>query len=434
MNRFVGKILFFFVRRLRGESVDQCIKIVRQVENFDKARLKKYQQNRLNDIIKNLSKKIPNYSKIKITDNCELKDFPILNKDSIKENNKLFQTKQKVRLSKRSTSGSTGTPFSFYKDRFSTAFMDAVMYHSYTWHGINIGDRQVRFWGFPISKRAKIRELFKDFLMNRLRMSAFEISDESMHSFYKKMIRFRPDYFYGYPSLIYEFACFAERSGLCFDHLRLKGIIVTGEQVVDEHLFKIEEIFHTDVIIEYGCTEVGIIAFQCPQKNMHIMSSNIIVEIIKDGRSVLDEEGKIVVSELSGNSMPFLRYELGDIGAISSQPCTCGLQFPVLKVVSGRLDSFILTPSGRKVYDAILAYTLKEGVKTFKAVQKTTSLLCIDIVKDDTLKPFPEKKYQDIFSKTIGNDVRIEFNFVPSIKREKSGKMRYFKSELKSDG
>ncbi|GFO66547.1 hypothetical protein GMLC_01260 [Geomonas limicola] len=166
---------------------------------------------------------------------------------------------------------------------------------------------------------------------------------------------------------------------------------------------------------------------------MHVTASNVIVEIVDNhGRTVPEgEEGEVVVTELHAKAVPFVRYRLGDRGILLPSGCSCGRNLPLLKISAGRKDDYIRTPEGKIVYDAILAYTLKRGIVQFKAVQPTLDKLRIDIVTDDKFSTHLEEMYKSILQDALSNSLVIEFVKVDHIDREKSGKMRYFRSEIK---
>ena len=386
MNPTIAKYLFFFpVRLLRGENILKYFKYVKNFEKLNMDEQEIVQWNKLKKTLNIAYTSVPYYTnlfnsnRIKPDDINKPEDLsliPPLTKEIIQKNGSSLKNPNIKRHIKRTTSGSTGHPLTFYKDRFSTACLDAIMYHVYSWHGIDIGDPQARFWGMPFDKKEQNVACLKDLLMNRKRLSAFNLTKTAMEKYYIEMKQFRPRYFYGYPSLIFEFASFVKRNKKDLKFINLKGIIGTGEIVVPRQIDEIENIFNCKFINEYGSTEAGVIGFDCPNGNMHLMSHHIFMEVIKNGKQVFDEPGKIHITELNSFSFPLIRYQLGDIGVISKNKCTCGLTLPIIEMVMGRIDNYILTPSGHKVYDAVLAYTLKKGITAFKAIQ----------TKDDTIK------------------------------------------------
>ena len=185
-------------------------------------------------------------------------------------------------------------------------------------------------------------------------------------------------------------------------------------------------------VSEYGCSEIGVIGFDCPAGKMHAMSSNVLVEVIDEqGRPLpAGKEGEIVVTELNATYLPFIRYRLGDRGRLETGTCSCGRNLPLLTISAGRKDDYITTPEGRRIYDAILAYTLKKGVVQFRALQDRVDRLRIEVVTDDQYSEALETLYARQLQEYLSPAMTIQFTRVNEIVREKSGKLRYFRSML----
>ena len=60
----------------------------------------------------------------------------------------------------------------------------------------------------------------------------------------------------------------------------------------------------------------------------------------------MDGRGKVVCTGLFNNVMPLIRYELDDVGVPIDDECTCGLNLPLVKIVEGRADDFLVTTDG----------------------------------------------------------------------------------------
>ncbi len=90
-------------------------------------------------------------------------------------------SKNKVYIS--STSGSSGHPFFFAKDKFTHALTWANIEQRYKSIGINIGDSEARFYGIPKEPKYYYFEKCKDFILNRYRFSIFDLSDKICESY-----------------------------------------------------------------------------------------------------------------------------------------------------------------------------------------------------------------------------------------------------------
>ena len=338
----------------------------------------------------------------------------------------------RVPISKRSTSGSTGEPLVFVKDRTAENYMDAAMHQVYAWHGIQIGDREGRFWGRAVTSVARYKQLLKDRLLNRRRLSAFQMDDKTCAAFWKTLRRFRPHYFYCYPNAVAEFADYLQRTGQSGRELNLKAIICTGEVLFPHHVALLQNIFDCPIVNEYGSTETGIIAIACTMGKMHVLAQNIYLEVVDDDGNPLPPgtNGRILITELHSTHVPFIRYSLGDKGALSHEPCPCGKPYPVLSIQTGRVDSFILTPSGKKVYDAVLAYAFKHAFKKFRGYQRQLDLIEVEYIPAHGCDDVMLEALRKMLREYLGADMRVEFTSVTEIPLTRAGKAQYFVSEI----
>jgi phenylacetate-CoA ligase len=447
MNNVVAKYLCYLpVQFLRGQNVYKYLSLVKNDEIKAKSEIIELHNIKLQRVIRTAFNHIPYYSKLFRTlglspddfhSKSDLQKLPVLSKREILEHEKeLIDPEFPHKLFLRKTGGSTGMTLHFMKEGESLALNDAIMFRCYNWYGIDIGDRQVRFWGVPVSADIRRKEQFKDFLANRIRISAFDISRRSCLEQYRRIKKFKPAYFYGYTTAIYGFCLFMKELGICLDDLNLKAVICTAEKMYPHHRKLFDEVFNCPVVDEYGSSENGIIAFQCPEGNMHIMADHLCVEFLdeNDQHVAPGQAGRIVITDLSCHAMPLIRYDIGDIGRPSAEKCSCGIELPLMEMVEGRKEDFIRKKNGELVHAAYLCYTLKEDtVHEFKMYQKAEDLLHVQIVKSPSFTDGSEKKLESNLRSALGQNVRIVFEYLDKIPREKSGKLRYFVSELSSD-
>ena len=92
------------------------------------------------------------------------------------------------------------------------------------------------------------------------------------------------------------------------------------------------------------------IAYQCERREGYRLTPNsVIVEVLRHGLPVAaGETGELVVTVLRNRMTPFIRYNLRDLGALAAEPCACGRSTPLLQVIAGRTDDFIILPDGRE--------------------------------------------------------------------------------------
>lgn len=385
-----------------------------------------YKLERIQSLCKYASETIPYFKKLNIDRNGGLGAFPVLRKNEIRKSMNDFLLPN-TRHSWRSTSGSTGSPFVFPKDRDATAHMDALMYHLYSWHGVNVGDRQARLWGTPLNFQGRMVQKTRDFLLNRKRLSAFLMDDCNNKKYFYELTRFKPKYFYAYTNALYQFALSLERQGLDGRELEIPVAICTGEVLFPFQREKILNMFGCMVVNEYGSTENGIIAFECEHNKLHI-APTLELEILNPNSNGF---GNVVITELNSKAIPFIRYDIGDVARFVHAQCDCGRPQRIIEVKEGRVDNYIICPDGSQVYDAIFAYSLKNDVEKFKVVQESINAISISIVPKPGYCASSEQRILAQLRKYLGQEIDIVVSKVDSIQPEKSGKLRYFESRIK---
>jgi phenylacetate-CoA ligase len=428
---------------MRGQDVKGCLSEVRSVQLKSPKDIEALQDEKVRNLMQSAYDNNPFYRKkfdergLKPNDiKCQgdLERLPILSKREVLDNETtMISPKIKEKLYTRKTGGSTGMTLHFMKEAQALALNDAVMYRCYDWYGIDIGDRQARFWGVPVTLKLRWKEQFKDFILNRIRISAFDISESACLRQYETIRSFRPAYFYGYTTAIYGFCLFMKKLGIDLGTLNLKAVICTAEKMYDHHLALFHEMFSCPIVDEYGSSENGILSFQCRKGNMHMMSDHMCIEFLDDNNKQVKagELGRIVVTDLVSYAMPLIRYDIGDMGRSSKKLCSCGVNLPLMEIVEGRKEDFIKTKEGKLVHAAYLCYTLKDDtVSEFKMYQKDLNSLLVYIVKSPNFTSDTEQMLDGKLRTALGKDIEITFEYLDRIPREQSGKLRYFVSEL----
>jgi len=430
---FARAVVYNLLQFLRGEKISNYLQEISHIPSLPYDEIKKIQIAKLRNTLHIAYNNIPFYHRLfdeagiepdKLQLVEDFKSIPTLSKDMLRSHydTEFINRNIKRRVSKETTSGSSGNPLTVVKHRDKSAKLRAVMYRCYKQYGIEIGSRQGRFWGLPLAQKNILKEKFKDLIGNRIRLSAFDIHEKSLIDFTERLKKFKPRYFYGYPSVLHKYATWVLEKGYELSELKLSVIITTGEILYNFQRKAIESAFGCKVANEYGSTEFGVIAFECEKGKLHINSDHVYVET--------DEKNELVITELNNIYNPLIRYKIGDRGIVSNQRCDCGINFPVISSLAGRDSTFIVTPDGRYVNDAILEYTFASGIKQFQAVQNSINELDIKIVKKPILTERKMQEYKQILRKHLGTSIKIKYEFVPYIKRDKSGKLRYFISNI----
>ena len=337
-------------------------------------------------------------------------------------------------VSHKITGGSTGEPVTVVKDRAATSYERAVMWLGYGWFGVDIGDRAARFWGFPLRSGGRLQSRIADLAMHRVRFPAFAFDEADLENYWRRCLRFQPDYFHGYVSMLETFARFLEARGYDGTRLGLKSVIVTAEVLAQPQRSLLERVFGTRVQVEYGCGEVGPIAYECERGSLHAMTENDALEIVTpEGRpAVPGETGEVVVTDLHNRAMPLVRYRLGDF-AVPGTACACGRGFPVIQKIWGREYDFVRAPDGKRYHGEFFMYLFEDlrrdglPVQQFQVIQRVPGGVEVAVVVARELADAATAEIRDRISSRV-EGMRVAVRRVDAIARAASGKMQVIKN------
>jgi phenylacetate-CoA ligase len=365
-------------------------------------------------------------------------DLPILNKKNLQK--PLLQRLSTGYTLKNSylnkTSGSSGTPFVFAKDKYCHALTWASNTYRFGWYGLNFNNSyQARFYGIPLDFVSYKKERFKDILSNRFRFAVFDLSDVVLETFLTDFINKKFDYINGYTSSIVLFAKFLQKKNMVLTTIcpSLKACMVTSEMLFANDKLLLEKQLGVPIINEYGASELDLIAFQNPDGEWQVNSETLFVEILDKNDAVLPygQEGRIVITSLYNKAHPFIRYDIGDIGILDEKST---LQKPILKKLIGRTNDVAVLPSGKTAAGLTFYYITKSiieddgNVKEFTIKQTQTGVFEVNYVSETELSLVQIKKIKEAI--VLYLEPNLKFNFIrkTSLKRTKRGKLKQFKS------
>jgi phenylacetate-CoA ligase len=151
------------------------------------------------------------------------------------------------------------------------------------------------------------------------------------------------------PSYSLYLAESAVEEGVDFRSLKLRVGIFGAEPWSESMRGEIEEKLNICAIDIYGLSEImgpGV-AIECREaKNgLHIWEDHFIPEIINPdtGEPVPEgEKGELVITTITKEGIPLLRYRTRDITSISYEPCSCGRTHARIARMSGRSDDMLI--------------------------------------------------------------------------------------------
>ena len=368
----------------------------------------------------------------------DLQKIPPLTKDIImsERKNLMATNSDSFRPKQFNTGGTTGKPMEFFMDREMFLLRDAEKYRHWRTHGYRFRDRMVTLRGRAlISEKGGGKTPWRiDHTQNFLFLSSYHLNEDHMDRYHELLLRWKPKYLQAYPSAAYILARYflkKERT------VKLKGVFTSSEMVLPNYRETIEEAFGCDVIDHYGHGEPGTwISGQCPEHNHHLSAELSYMEFLKDGEVVPHgERGEILDTSLTNFSMPFIRFQIGDIGRLSLDACPCGRGLPVLADIEGRSDDFIVTAEGESIPPPALTLTYEFilNIRQCQFIQESQNMVTVRIIREKGYNVKDTAEFLRKLKATIGTRTEILLEFVDTMPLTKSGKFQFIVKDRNSD-
>lgn len=350
---WIHKIIYLIGKELRNPKMKIHEKNLLKTDFASINELKELQLQRLKNLLSHAKKNSTFYNNLlsnidinNITLN-EFKKIPTLTKNEFRNNIANIQNYiPNEKYFPSSTSGSSGEALTFDRGLDWDAATRATITRGYSWYGVKPWMKNLYFWGYNPSWKKLLKIRFTDFLVNRYRVFSY---DEKTINKIKKYLK-NCDYIEGYSSSIYSLSKKLEEKNCKYNNIKMvKG---TAEMIYDSYHKSVKNVFNRKMISEYGSAESGVIAFECPNNNMHIAIENVLIEQIDD---------RLIVTNLFSHTAPIIRYELGDYVKIDfDYKCSCGRNHPVLKEITGRIGSKIYGIEGE--YPSLSIYYIFKNI------------------------------------------------------------------------
>lgn len=425
-------------RQRHGKEFDRALQEISEHDKWLPEQFIEYQYQQLRDLIQHAAKNVPYYRKIfaeRDIDPCDIKDtkdlarLPILEKQVVRQSpdSLIDETRKGDKLIIAHTSGTTGTALNLSRDlRFNSV---AYAFSEARWRTVagmsRRKNRSVSIGGHLVTAPHRTRPPFWVFnrRWNQLYMSSYHLSSEYLCNYVDELRRFRADYIEGYPSSVYAIAKYIIDNGL--EPVPLKACFTTAETLFNYHRDTIKKAFGCRTYNQYGCGEQVVFAAECEDGSMHLSPEVAIVEVVDENDQPVapGRMGQLICTSLINRVQPFIRYRVGDIGALSDKSCSCRSSLPVLGYIEGRTDAVLITRDGRKIGRLDPVFKGAESIVEAQIVQNDYDKFVIRIVPADDYTDAHGQNIVNNLSYRVGKaDIRVEI--VDKIERTSSGKFR----------
>lgn len=233
----------------------------------------------------------------------------------------------------------------------------------------------------------------------------------------------------------------AHKMGIDFSKIKLRLGLFGGEGHTDEMRMKIEDLWHMDVTENYGLSEVigpGYSGECHMHTGMHIAEDNFISEIV-DEKTLeplpMGEKGELVVTSLTKEACPVLRYRTKDITWFDDAPCACGRTSMRMGKIQGRTDDMLVI-RGVNVYPSQIegvVMAMKEVQPYYEIVVSNDGCMDrievkVEVADESLLENFAalEKLRQK-----VNHNLRVTLNIDAKVTLVSSGSLQRFQGKAK---
>jgi phenylacetate-CoA ligase len=452
MGTRVNQLYHDLLQKARGWDYHPALKKLEELQWSPPAQVAEYRLQRLRRLLAHCCENVPFYkeqfrrvgmSPFDIRSENHIDRLPIVTKRTLREDyDRFFATDHSRRFDTWVSSGSTGEPFPFRLDKRSIAANTfAALARGRRWWGMDFGVREGMIWsgirdvsGTRSGAFSALRRRLSWRLKNIIVINVYDLNSDAIQRAYKRFLDFQPVLIRAISSGLFRFCEGLENQGLDGQKLGVRGAIYTGESLPPAQRALVERVLGCKAISEYGCTELGVIAFECPNGGMHISHENLFVEYLADGRRAMPgEPAELIVTNLNDYAAPLVRYAVGDVVVPTDRACPCGRSLPLISSVAGRTHDTIMTPEGAPIHGLYFTHIFDRlpNVHQFRIIQEKLDRIRIELKSANGMPESDRRFIRGSVGRIMGEGVAIEVEQVAELPLSPGGKVQWIVSKAR---
>lgn len=389
--------------------------------------IKKFQEEKLQELLKYLEANSPFYQKLFKENNIQiseiqtledLRKIPTTSKNDIQQNNdEFFCVPQTQIVDYSTTSGTLGDPVTFglsENDMERIAYNEAI---SLSCAGIQKGD--VVQMITTIDKRF-IAGLAYLLGLRKMGASVIRMGPGIPELQWDSIFRYKPKYLITVPSFLLKMIDYAEKNGIDYKNSSVSGAVCIGESIKNQDFTdnilsqKIKEKWNIELFSTYASTEMSTAFTECEfQIGGHQHPELIITEILDDEENPVKdgESGELTITTLGVEALPLLRFKTGDLVKEHYEPCQCGRNTMRLGPVVGRKQQMIKY-KGTTLYPPAMNDILNDfdGILCYQIVIQSN-----EIGLDEIIIKLSTEREDESFEGEVRDHFRAKLRVSPKI-------------------
>lgn len=341
------------------------------VEQMPRARMRELQEGRLGAVIRHAAANVPFYGKrfeatgispVDVKALEDLRNLPLTTKDDLRDNYpfELFATPLNEVVRIHASSGTTGKPTVVGYTRADLDLFALVNARCLAMGGAEPGMILHNAYGYGLFTGG----LGLHYGGERLGMAVVPVSGGMTERQVTLITDFRPNVICCTPSYALTLAQALADSGLSPPDISLRYALCGAEPWTDTMRHEIDAGLGVQTTNIYGLSEIigpGISNECVEERNgSHINEDFFYPEIVDPGTGeVLEpgQEGALVLTTLTKEALPLLRYDTRDICSLDYDECSCGRRLVKMSQIKGRSDDMLII-RGVNVYPSSVEVVL----------------------------------------------------------------------------
>jgi phenylacetate-CoA ligase len=218
----------------------------------------------------------------------------------------------------------------------------------------------------------------------------------------------------------------AEEMGIDFKALKLKSGAFGAEPWSESMRVEIEKKLNLEPFDIYGLSEIigpGVSAECEAHEGLHLYEDHFLPEII-DPETLEPlppgEKGELVITTLTKEATPVIRYRTRDITSLNYEPCSCGRTLVRMERVTGRTDDMLII-RGVNVFPSQVEQILMEIEGTEPhyqiVVDRKDSLDVMEVWVEVSDKIFSDEiKKLEVIEKRIKEEIQSQLGISVEVK------------------
>jgi phenylacetate-CoA ligase len=366
---------------------------------------------------------------------ADISKLPIVTKEMIRANIHRVHTIKRKGAVEAHTGGTTGKSLVVLMTPEDMMKRMAMLDHFKSRVGFeHIKMKRATFNGKHIVPPKQTKKIFWRYNSSCKQMiySSFHLTEENIQFYVESLNKFKPESIDGFFMSMCDVAGYIERHNIALTFKPI-AIFPTSETLTDSGRELLERVFRCKVYDQYASSEGAPFVTECKEQVLHVEVASGIFEHFEENSD------EVLVTSFTTHGTPLIRYQIGDSMSFDNDNirCICGMNSPIVKTIQGRKLDFLYTLNGAKINGGNVANLFKNMPNALIRAQtiqnKINEITILLEVDKNRYKPKYDMMLKDEFLHKFGEKMEIIIIHVDEIQREKSGKFRMIKNNVRGN-